>query len=108
MRGTARRFAAAIKAVGGTAYLVRGDERVAFAASVQPRLTVEERDSEPLGTGAVRLCDLFAAAGDCPALAEGDAVEWQGQTYYVLRAEVFALGDEPLYYRAAVRRGAGQ
>jgi hypothetical protein len=103
----ARRFADAIQAVGGTAFLLRGGERLPFTASIQPRLTAREPDSEPLGIGAARLYNLYAAAaGNGPSPERGDTVEWRGRTYCVESAETFTFQDEDVYYHAVLRKGA--
>jgi hypothetical protein len=106
MSGTARRFAESIKAIGGTVYLVRDGERLAFLASIQPRSTGKELDSEPLGFGNEQLYHLYTAAeGNGSLLTAGDLVTWKGQAYYVLRAEPFTLHDEVVYYKAILRKG---
>jgi hypothetical protein len=99
----AAQFHDAIKAVGGTAYLIRDGEKFPFPASIQPRLTGDGLSSAPLGLGAERLYNLYAAD---ISLAPGDTVEYNSHPYYVTRADPHTLRGAALYTHAILRKGA--
>lgn len=102
------RCGAAIRRVGGEAYLLREERRVPFPASIQPRLSAVEPEGDPLGVGAVELFTLYAPIGTAgDGLEPGDTVEFRGGWYRARRVETLCLSGAPAYHWAVLRREGG-
>lgn len=105
MNAAARRCAAAIRRVGGEATLARGDLRVRFPASIQPRLTAAEPDGDPRGVGGAEYYTMYIPC-DTPGdqLEPGDTVEFRQSAYHTRRVETMHLQGKPIYHWAVLRR----
>lgn len=109
MIAAALRCAAAIRRVGGEAVLVRGEERLLFPASLQPRVADAADYADELGVGSVYFYTLYAPWDSGGSLLEaGDCVEWMGSRYYVQRTEIYTVSGEPIYRWAVVCRESGE
>lgn len=105
MSAVSKRCAAAFRQLGGTAFLIRGEKRFSFTASIQPRRESGGPDADTLGIGQEVHFTLFAPTGTAADLLKpGDTVEFRGGRYLVLRAEAFFFAGEPAYHWAVLRK----
>lgn len=104
MSRVARRFANAIRRVGGEAALTHpeGGLRESFPASIQPEYTGGE-EAFAAGIGAVQRYRLYAPCGTAAdRLRPGDVVEFRGVRYSVRQIETPCFSGRPAYHRAAL------
>lgn len=103
----AARCAAAIRRVGGSCTLIRGEERFALIASLQPLNTEKEPEAGPMGFIDVSQYYLYLSADGIRPVC-GDTVIYSGFRYSVRSCEIVFFAGQPAYYRAVLRPESGE
>jgi hypothetical protein len=94
----------ALRRLGGTAYLLREEERIPFRAAIQSRYLEERRQGSALGVGERLVYRLYTDASETAlSLREGDSILWQNRLYHVRRMETYWLQEKAVCRQGELR-----
>jgi hypothetical protein len=99
--------AEALRRLGGTAYLLREEERIPFRSAIQSRYLEERRQGSALGVGERLVYRLYTDASEAAlSIREGDRVLWQNRLYDVRRVETYWLQEKAVCRQGELRLAA--